>query len=75
MTRRYEVLQTTLSGASILLAALIHSVPLAAGLAAVVVATGLVHTGLGWRRERLWRAKLVEEQKEVRWMLVPGPGA
>jgi hypothetical protein len=75
MSRRYELLQTGLSGASILLATLIRSDPLAVALAVAVIAIGLVHVGLEWRRERVAHAQLAEEETELRWMLVPGPGA
>ena len=73
--RKYELLQTVLSGGGILVAALVHSLPAAVALAAAVVVAGVGHVGWAWRRERAWRSAFEEEQKELRWMLVPGPGA
>jgi hypothetical protein len=75
MTRKYELLQTALSAVVIVVASMVNSLPVAIALAAVVLLAGLGHVALAWRRERICRAHLEEEQKNMRWSLVPGPGA
>jgi len=75
MSRKYELLQSTLSAAVIIVAAIVQSLPVAIALAGVVLLAGLAHVALAWRRERICRAQLEEEQRNTRWALVPGPGA
>jgi len=75
MSRKYELLQIALSVVVILIAPMFDSMLVAAVLAAVVGFAGLAHVGISWQRERVARARWEEEQKEMQWALVPGPGA